>query len=469
MRKKCSHDFHFPCNRVPSSPKLAPHLDLNLNSSNTEEMNPNEMEDNGGGRHPHGHHDPPPDHHGHPQYYDPQQYPNYGSYPNYPYAYYHHHEGAPPPPHPHQYHDGYYPHPYHYDPNYGMGPPPHGVKADPEQYYQGPPPHHMQESYRMDDHGQERHVQMQETMPPRDKVLEPRAEHVAEQQPVKTPDDEVVKDMQVDTVAEAVHVPARDDTEEPDALKEEAHADQDHEVHAQSEAQVAAANDEAQDLPQGKVFPFEDVLNELHSFKSQYGHASIPVNHPAFAKIIGVLMDNDIEKEADNQWERQFNVLKEYKDKYGNCDIPHTDPKMGKWMELHRKLKADGASDPLIVSRLAKLDQIGFEWDLPVWDKRLQELTEYTNEHTHTDVPINHPGGLGVWVINQKFNLHEMPKERIAALDALGFIWNHNRKRRNNKMWDQRYAELVEYVEKHKTANVPTTAGHSKLSKWVGK
>jgi hypothetical protein len=321
----------------------------------------------------------------------------------------------------------------------------------------------------MDDHGQERHVQMQETMPPRDKVLEPRAEHVAEQQPIKAQDDEVVKDMQVDNVAEAVHVPARDDTEEPDALKEEAHADQDHEVHAQSEAQVAAANDDAQDLPQGKVFPFEDVLNELHSFKSQYGHASIPVNHPAFAKIIGVLMDNDIEKEADNQWERQFNVLKEYKDKYGNCDIPHTDPKMGKWMESHRKLKVDGASDPLIVSRLAKLDQIGFEWDLPVWDKRLQELTEYTNEHTHTDVPINHPGGLGVWVINQKFNLNEMPKERIAALDALGFIWNHNRKRRNNKMWDQRYAELVEYVEKHKTANVPTTAGHSKLSKWVGK
>ena len=341
-----------------------------------------------------------------------------------------------------------------------MDPPPHNIKAESDQYYQGPPPHH---EYRMDD-GHGRQVQMEEVSP-EEKIVEPVAEQAVEEQKVEA-QPEQAKEMQVEHEEEAAHdVPAQES-----APKEDVAVQQQQEERAiQVDNQVAETRDEILDLSEGKAFPFEDILRELQGFKSQHGHANIPVNHPAFPKIMDLLVQNDIEKEADKQWNRQFNIIKEYKDKYGDCGIPYNDPNIGEWMALHRQLKADGASDPLTVSRLAKLDAIGFEWDLTVWDRRLQELAEYTKHHNHTDVPIAHPGGLGVWVVNQKFNLNDMPKERIAALDALNFIWNHNRKRRNNKMWDQRYAELQEYVEKHGTANVPTTAGHSKLSKWVGK
>jgi hypothetical protein len=303
----------------------------------------------------------------------------------------------------------------------------------------------------MDD-GHDRQIQMQEQpVHEQDKTIEPVMEPT--EQSVESQNDRSVRAMQTEHVRMA---------EAPAGPKGEDHAQK-----AQVKAETSTAS-ESLGASDGKEFHFEDVLTALQTFKAQHGHANIPTNHAAFIKIVNVLVNNDIEKETDKLWERKFTYLKEYKTKYGDCDIPYNDPNMGEWMALHRKMKADGVSDPLAISRLAKLDQIGFEWDLTVWDKRLIELTEFTKEHKHTDVPINHSSGLGIWVINQKFNLHEMSKERVAALDALDFIWNHNRKR-NNKTWDVRYNELLEYKEKHKTANVPTTQGHSKLSKWVGK
>eukprot|EP00956_Cyclotella_meneghiniana_P002670 scaffold3158_cov47-Cyclotella_meneghiniana.AAC.5 len=233
-----------------------------------------------------------------------------------------------------------------------------------------------------------------------------------------------------------------------------------------------------------QVFPFHEILQEIQKFQTMNGgnnanNVNIPTSHPSFTKIMDILINNGIEKETNKVWENKFNVLKQYKEKYGECGIPYTDPDLGEWMTYHRQLKADADNTttssssllhPLTQSRLAKLDEIGFEWTTPVWDRRLQELTDYVNQHGHTDVPIQHPTGLGVWMINQKFNLKDMSPQRIAALDSINFIWNHNRKKRNNKMWDVRYSELCLYVDKHGSANVPTTAGaHSKLSKWVGK
>ncbi|KAL7475654.1 hypothetical protein ACHAW6_001565 [Cyclotella cf. meneghiniana] len=430
--------------------------------------------DSGGGHHPHSHHHAPPEHHAHYQYHDPQTgqpYPpsvNYANYPNYQgYGYgYPHDSGAPPPPPPHphhHYHDGqyyppppaYYGHPEHYPIDH-LPLQQHTVKVDGDPYYNQPPQHHVLETYRMDEI-HPRQLQLQVQAPPQeDKVVQPVVEAP---KPVQTQ----IEPMQEETV----------DAPSPEVAEYPAAAEEGYEQKfdkAKEEAEISEHSNGSIDLfSDDKVFPFGVILDELQSFKMQHGHANIPVSHPVFARVIDVLIEHGIEKETDMKWESQFAVLKEYKDKHGDCDIPFTDPTMGDWMALHRKLHADGVSDPLTLSRFAKLDEIGFEWDLPKWDQRLKELTDFAKEHKHTDVPLKYPGGLGVWVINQKFNIHDMPKERQDALDAIGFIWNHNRKRRSDKAWNLRYDELLEYIKKHKTANVPTTAGHSKLSKWVGK
>ena len=53
---------------------------------------------------------------------------------------------------------------------------------------------------------------------------------------------------------------------------------------------------------------------------------------------------------------------------------------------------------------------------------------------------MDHPK-LGIWAINQRFNIKGMSAERAAALDRIGFLWNHIRKNRSQKKWDPRYEE----------------------------
>lgn len=60
--------------------------------------------------------------------------------------------------------------------------------------------------------------------------------------------------------------------------------------------------------------------------------------------------------------------------------------------------------------------------------------------------------GLGIWCATQretyKFEKATMPKERIEALDALGFTWSrwgHQRSKARKDAWEKRFDELVEY------------------------
>lgn len=352
-------------------------------------------------------------------------------------------------------------------------------KADAEHYYDAAAPTHpLQENYRLDDDRREMELQQQQ---------QPQEEEQEEEEHLDKMDGAADPQLEQHGMKESVNATAvaMEDAREPKAQSKQ---QPDREV-VHSAAAAAAVQQQQEEQTRSKeaandaaskpsstndgVFPFEEILRELQKFKGMHGHADIPTSHRSFTKIVDALVNNGIEEETDKKWERQYDILKKYKEEYGECGIPYTDPKLGDWMAHHRKLKAEANDDhdPRTRSRLAKLDEIGFEWTLPVWDRRLRELTHYARENGHTDVPLQHPGGLGVWMLNQKFNLRDMSPERVAALDSIGFIWNHNRKKRNNKMWDQRYKELCEYVKVHETANVPTTAtaGHSKLSKWVGK
>lgn len=218
-----------------------------------------------------------------------------------------------------------------------------------------------------------------------------------------------------------------------------------------------------------RIFPLEEVLLDIQAFKHQHGSADMPISHPSFGHVLDNLIANDIEDELNKKWESQFEALKAYKDVYNDCDIPLSHPTLGDWVTRQRQLYAEGRNDPQSKSRFAKLKKIGFEWEPTKWDRRLEELAEYKRIHGHTDVNIKEEGGLGVWVLNQKFNVKDMPKERVAALDALDFIWNHNRKKRNDTAWLTRYQELVDFREKTGHTNAPTTGGYSKLSKWVAK
>jgi len=209
-------------------------------------------------------------------------------------------------------------------------------------------------------------------------------------------------------------------------------------------------------------FPFGTILATLQNYQIKHKTVSIPTSDPIFAGIVSMLVENGIEEEADVLWNRNYVKLKEYKDRVGDCDVPFTDKTLGGWVvrqrHLHAELKQPTAEESvanqeardqaqqkerlraLHASRLDRLSQLGFDFDTPMWDTRFRELMQYKETHNHVSPPVNYPK-LGIWVINQKFNIKDMCKERVAALDSLGFVWNHNRKNRSQARWDGKYEE----------------------------
>ena len=217
-----------------------------------------------------------------------------------------------------------------------------------------------------------------------------------------------------------------------------------------------------------RVFPFDTILTTLQQYETKYHTLSIPTTHPSFIDIVSHLVQHGIEDEADMLWERNFKSLQEYKDRVGDCDVPFTTKMLGPWVVRQRELYAKLQLQPqkeqvqasfsrqspktltstsssteinkLHTSRFQRLSQLGFDFTTPMWDVRLQELISYKSIHQDCSPPVSYPK-LGIWTINQRFNLKDMPKERVEALDALGFVWNHNRKNRSQKKWDGRYEE----------------------------
>lgn len=55
-----------------------------------------------------------------------------------------------------------------------------------------------------------------------------------------------------------------------------------------------------------------------------------------------------------------------------------------------------------------------------------------------------------------------MPPERLAQLDALGFVWDTR-----EDDWDEMFTMLVEYKAQHGHCRVPATHGEQKLARWV--
>ena len=404
---------------------------------------------------------PPPNQHGY--HVDPssQPYPNSGDYnTNYP---------------------GYSTYQY---PNYNYPPTgPADLNAPPTNY--PPPPGHanyQQGSYQQDAYQQDsyQHHQYQQLdpayhyRPPEStKMQEPAYQHpppnlppTQEEEPKDEALEEAARIPAIPKIPPALLDPA-DESEPADDADQTRTADEstnDNEGDADAE-NIADASEE---LPEGESFNFEETLMELQNFKGQHGNANVPITHPAFKRIVDTLLMNGIEDEANKRWEGQFHMLKAYKERNGDCDVPFTDAALGDWINDQRKLYAEKKSDALSKSRFEKLEEIGFEWEPPLWDKRLEELMEFKRQKGHCEVPIKLPN-LGIWVVNQRFNINDMPKERVAALDAIGFIWNHNQKKRSDDAWNQKYEDLLEYIKLHGHCNVPATYRHSPLGTWVGK
>jgi hypothetical protein len=151
---------------------------------------------------------------------------------------------------------------------------------------------------------------------------------------------------------------------------------------------------------------------------------------------IGFVWNRAVDK-AD-RWDVRFRQLLEYKQASGDCNISirgSQNAKLGRWVSKQRHLKK---ITQLSDKREAKLNSIGFVWNMLVsskedWDVQFRELLEYLQTHGNFNVPQYYPLNplLFRWVSEQRheYDLKRRGQQtsltplREAKLDAIAFTW----------------------------------------------
>lgn len=172
-------------------------------------------------------------------------------------------------------------------------------------------------------------------------------------------------------------------------------------------------------------------------------------------------------------WEESYGVLVAFKARNGHCDVPHTHIeagyRLGEWVNNQRQNHRLGK---LAVERIARLESLGMTWGEARderWEKGFAALEAFRCREGHSRVPPRYMKGkfrLGEWVNNQRLNRRKgkLAAERIAKLEALGFVWNTQADR-----WERGLAALQAFRARAGHCIVPeghTEAGY-RLGNWV--
>merc|ERR1711879_1023408 len=175
----------------------------------------------------------------------------------------------------------------------------------------------------------------------------------------------------------------------------------------------------------------------------------------------------------DRNWDGKYEELKVYKSKHGNCNVGR-DTKLFQWtMNLRRQYmrKQAGKRSPLTDSKVAALEQLGFDWSFSAaplvgpWNRMFMQLKAYKEEQGNCNVPKDYNPNLNLarWVHRQRnqYRLWQrggesnMTDEKKEKLERLGFVWCLSDTDESEVSWRQRVKELKQYRAEHGDCSVP--------------
>lgn len=170
-------------------------------------------------------------------------------------------------------------------------------------------------------------------------------------------------------------------------------------------------------------------------------------------------------------WDSMYEKLIEYKKNYRDCNVPDRwseDPQLGKWVGKQRTKRNYGFLSNV---RIARLDEIGFIWDVLAakWDEMFEYLLEFRRQNGHCNIPSRwlENSKLSRWVFTQRefWKNGKLSEDRIKRLDAAGFEWNIL-----ETNWKELLSALLKFKEINGHCNVPRAwPENPELSYWVSK
>ena len=233
---------------------------------------------------------------------------------------------------------------------------------------------------------------------------------------------------------------------------------------------------------------WERGFNALEVFRQREGHCKVPAVYLENGFKLGSwvsiqrrtkdeLAPQRIERLSaigfnwdvlDEQWEEGFNWLKTFYQREEHCRVPNAhlenEFKLGSWVGTQRRAK-----DRLTPERIARLGALGFIWDAvnEQWERGFRALEAFYRREGHCEVPLRHCEDdflLGNWVGIQRKTKDKLTSERIARLDAIGFVWSVL-----DKNWEEAFRALENFYHREGHCIVLHTHVENgiKLGRWV--
>ncbi len=190
------------------------------------------------------------------------------------------------------------------------------------------------------------------------------------------------------------------------------------------------------------------------------------------------LLGMNWKKEADEAFERWFELLCEFKKENGHTNVPRnykapTGENLSGWVN---NLRANYKRGQLSTERKKMLDDIGFCWDIKkaMWEEGFQHAKKYYEQNRTLELSCKYicEDGfrLGAWLATQR-KVREgktsgnLTEEKIRRLDQIGMVWE----KKDDDRFGRCVNAYVRYVREHGTPFVPHKYkdGDINLGAWV--
>lgn len=167
-------------------------------------------------------------------------------------------------------------------------------------------------------------------------------------------------------------------------------------------------------------------------------------------------------------WDEMYGYAKAYYEKMGHLNIPQTyktegGHALGVWILTQRAVRKGLKWGVLSEERIAKLDAIGMCWtgrEQDRWPEYFAAAEAYAREFGHLCVPYAYVTSdgvkLGKWLGTLKVQRKRrgkgryLTKDRIAALDELGMVWDVDK-----FQWEQKFEAAQRYFQEYGNLRIP--------------
>jgi hypothetical protein len=191
------------------------------------------------------------------------------------------------------------------------------------------------------------------------------------------------------------------------------------------------------------------------------------------------------DQRAVEKWERRYARLTAFQRLHGHANVPgHPDRELRKWVLEQRLSHAQGDLDE---TRVARLEELGFVWELPamrrrptgtsarvphIWEQRFEELQAFVATHGHFRVPkkADEFKLLRQWVVSQRVYRRKgcLREAHLQKLDAIGFPWDPGKDAMSSISREDYLRDLAAFKERHGHTRVPHHRGPDmKLGGWL--